>query len=205
MRDLDGSSGTDRLELIGRTAEFELMKSFVGRAFGHGDALLLTGEAGGGKTVLLDAACRIAATEGAQILRAAGVPFEAEVGFAGLNQLFLSLRDRLDTLSELHREALSAALGMGTGPTVGPLVVSTAALALLRDVAEREPVLVVVDDAQWLDRSSAGVLGSSPGGSREAASDCSRQSGIRLTACCCTPACPSTVCRRSTSRPRPSC
>jgi DNA-binding CsgD family transcriptional regulator len=159
MGDLDGSRGTDAPELIGRTAELGLMTSFVGRAFGHGDALLLTGEAGVGKTVLLDAVCRIAATEGARIVRAAGVPFEAEVAFAGLNQLFLSLRDRLDALSELHREALSAALGMGTGPTVGPLVVSTAALALLRDVGEREPVLVVVDDAQWLDRSSAGVLG----------------------------------------------
>ncbi|MBB3086844.1 ATP-binding protein [Geodermatophilus sabuli] len=159
MTDLDGSRGTESLELIGRTAELDLMETFVGRAFGHGDALLLTGEAGVGKTVLLDAACRIAATEGAHVVRSVCVQFEAEVGFAGLNQLFLSLRDRLDRLSELHREALSAALGMGTGRTVGPLVVSTAALALLRDVAQREPVLVVVDDAQWLDRSSARVLG----------------------------------------------
>jgi DNA-binding CsgD family transcriptional regulator len=159
MEDVDLSDGKEPLELIGRTAESGMLESFVRRASDHGDALLLTGGPGVGKTVLLDAACRIAATAGARVLRAAGVQFEAEVSFAGLHQLFLSLHDRLGELPDPHREALSGALGMGTGPTAGPLVVSTAALALLRNTAQREPVFAVVDDAEWLDRSSARVLG----------------------------------------------
>jgi hypothetical protein len=94
-----------------------------------------------------------------RVLRAAGVEFEAEVSFAGLNQLFLQLHDHLDALPELHRDALRVAFGVDTDPVAGRLVVSAAALALLQRASLHVPVQVVVDYLQWLDRSSARVLG----------------------------------------------
>src|SRR4051795_1354445 len=159
VEDVQFSSPRDVLELIGRDSELDLVRSFLLRSADHGGALLFTGEAGVGKSALLDQACSAAAMSGARVLRAAGVEFEAEVSSAGLNQLFLPLHDQLADLPDLHREALTATLGVGAGPAAGRLVVSAAALALLRRAAADGPVLVVVDDLQWLDRSSAQVLG----------------------------------------------
>ncbi|NEM06216.1 helix-turn-helix transcriptional regulator [Geodermatophilus normandii] len=146
-------------DLVGRTADLDLVRSFLDRAAGSGAALLLAGGPGVGKSVLLEEACRRAAAAGGRVLRASGVEFEAEVSFAGLNQLFLPLHGRLTDLPDLHRDALTVALGVGSGPTPGRLVVSAAALALLRLATEQGPLLVAVDDLQWLDRSSASVLG----------------------------------------------
>ncbi|HEX8519153.1 MAG TPA: AAA family ATPase [Pseudonocardia sp.] len=150
----------DAVGLVGRDAELEVLRAFAGRARANGGALLLTGGPGMGKTALLDAACRLARSDGgARVVRATGAQFEAEVAYAGLHQLFLPLHDRLDALADVQREALAVALGTHAGPAAGGLVVSAAALALLREVARRGPLLVVVDDAQWLDRASARVLG----------------------------------------------
>ncbi len=160
MDDVLAATGGDTANLTGRAAELERLGAFVDRASDRGAALLITGGPGVGRSVLLGAACRRAAGAGTRVVRAAGVEFEAEVGYAGLNQLLLSLHDRLDALASPHREALTTALGLDGGHTAGALVVSTAVLALLRDVAAEQPVLVVVDDAQWLDRPSARILGS---------------------------------------------
>jgi DNA-binding CsgD family transcriptional regulator len=150
----------DRLhDLVGRTADLDRVRAFLDRAAGDGAALLLAGGPGAGKSVLLEEACRTAAERGVRVLRASGVEFEAEVSFAGLNQLFLPLHDRLADLPALHRDALTVALGVGSGPPAGRLVVSAAALALLRLGTASGPLLVAVDDLQWLDRSSARVLG----------------------------------------------
>jgi DNA-binding CsgD family transcriptional regulator len=159
MDDVRFASSADALELVGRSPELDLVSAFLARSADHGGALLLTGGAGVGKSVLLEEACRAAAMSGASVLRAAGVEFEAEVSFAGLNQLFLSLHDQLAELPDLHRDALAVTLGVGAGPAASRLVVSSASLALLRHAAREGPVLVVVDDLQWLDRSSAQVLG----------------------------------------------
>ena len=146
-------------ELIGRAADLGLVRSFLARAADHGGALLLTGGPGVGKSALLEDAHRTSAQSGTRLLQAAGVEFEAEVGFAGLNQLFLPMQDLIDGLPGLHRDALTVALGAGAGPTAGPLVLSAAALGLLRQAAGEGPVLVLIDDLQWLDPSSARVLG----------------------------------------------
>ncbi len=146
--------------LVGRDGELELLGSFLGEAAVHGGALLLSGDPGVGKTALLDAAAEQAAAAGTQVVRAAGVEFEADVSFSGLNQALLPLQAEFEQLGAVQREALSVALGFGGGrPPADRLIVSNAALALLREAAAARPLLLVVDDLPWLDRPSAAVLG----------------------------------------------
>lgn len=144
--------------LIGRAEESELISSFLDRAALAGSALLIVGEPGMGKTALLDSAADAAIAAGTRVLRAEGVEFEADVAFSGLNQLLVPLLGQLDGLGEPHRDALTSSLCLGDGPTPGRVVVSNAALGLVWQAAEPSPVLLVVDDLQWLDRSSADVL-----------------------------------------------
>jgi hypothetical protein len=120
---------------------------------------VLFGEPGVGKTVLLDAAAEFASTEGVEVLRAASVEFEADMAFAGLHQVLLPLYESFLELNDVHREALDIALGFGEGPAPDRLVVSNSALKLIRRACAAQPVLVVVDNLQWLDRPSTGVLG----------------------------------------------
>jgi DNA-binding CsgD family transcriptional regulator len=137
----------------------ERIRAFLAAARTDGAALLVTGEPGVGKSVLLNAATETTASAGGmRILRAAGVQFEAETSFSGLNQVLLPLIGELPQLAAVHRNALNVALGFGEGPAPSRLLVSNAALVLLRQAATAEPVLVVVDDLPWLDRASAGVL-----------------------------------------------
>jgi DNA-binding CsgD family transcriptional regulator len=144
--------------LIGRAAEMDRLDAFIAAARTGGGALLVTGEPGVGKTGLLDAAGDAASAAGTRILRAAGVEFEAGTSYSALNQVLLPLLDVLPQLPAVHRDALNVALGFGEGEPPSRLVVSTAALVLLRQAATARPLLVVIDDLPWLDRASAGVL-----------------------------------------------
>jgi DNA-binding CsgD family transcriptional regulator len=146
-------------ELVGRERELERVRSFLARAAADGDAMLLSGEPGVGKTVLLDTAAEEASAAGARLLRAAGAEFGADVAFAGLNQLLPPLREGVGQLGAAHRRAISAVLGIGDEAAGVRLTVFTAVLELLCRAAVDRPLLVVVDDLQWLDRSSAVVLG----------------------------------------------
>ncbi|MGY1779943.1 AAA family ATPase [Geodermatophilus sp. SYSU D01036] len=141
--------------LVGRDAEGGAVRAFLDRAASRGDALVVTGDPGVGRTAVLDAAAGTAAAAGALVLRAAGVGSETEVGSAGLSQLLLPL---LDGPEGPPGTALAAALGARPGPP-GPLAVATAVLALLDRAARGRPVLLVVDDLPELDGSSARVLG----------------------------------------------
>ncbi len=132
--------------------------AFLGAARAGGAALLVTGEPGIGKSELLEAASGEASAAGTRILHAAGVEFEAGTSFSGLNQVLLPVLDALPQLPGVHRQALNVALGFGDGAPPSRLVVSNAALMLLRHAATARPVLVVIDDLPWLDRASAGVL-----------------------------------------------
>lgn len=145
--------------LIGRDKDVEFLRSFVDRSAVGGGALLLSGDAGVGKTVLLDAAAAHATAAGTRLLRAAGAEFEADVSFAALNQVLYPLFDGLQRLSAMHGRALRVALGLSDGSPPGQLVVSNAALALLLQAAAARPLLVIVDDLPWVDRASAVVLG----------------------------------------------
>jgi DNA-binding CsgD family transcriptional regulator len=145
--------------LIGRVTELRLLEAFLSRAASEGEALLVVGEAGVGKTALLDRASSAALAAEARVLRARGIEFEAEMSFSGLNQSLIPLLDFFPLLPRALGEALDVALGLGEGPPPDRLVVSNATLAVLRLAAAEQPLLLVVDDVTWLDRASAGVLG----------------------------------------------
>jgi len=147
-----------RTGIVGRQAELDRIRGFLDVARSDGAALLVSGEPGVGKTELLDAASGMALADGTRILRAAGVEFEAGISFSGLNQVLLPILGGLPQLPEVNREALNVALGFGDGAPPDRLVVSNAALALLREAAAAGPLLLVIDDLPWLDRTSAGVL-----------------------------------------------
>ncbi|MET7511878.1 AAA family ATPase [Streptomyces sp. NPDC005480] len=159
MHDVERASFTSSARLIGRHQDLAFIRSFLHESVIQGAALLLTGEAGVGKTALLDALAEDAAQRGVRVLRAQGVQFEADISYAGLNQLLLPLFDEFRILDAGHRDALNVAVGIGDGPTPDRLLTSTAVLLLLRVISMETPLLVVVDDLPWLDRATTGVLG----------------------------------------------
>ncbi|MBK3566413.1 AAA family ATPase [Streptomyces sp. MBT62] len=144
--------------LVGRDRELELLGSYVDQVVVRGGVLLLSGEPGVGKSVLLDAAARAATAAGVLVLRSAGVEFLADLSFSGLNHVLEPLLPECEGLDPAHREALTVALGAGDGAAVDRLVVYGAVLALLRRAASTRPVLLLVDDLQWIDRASAAAL-----------------------------------------------
>ncbi|MGW5568124.1 AAA family ATPase, partial [Streptomyces tendae] len=116
MDDVDLPPNAASIPLVGREADLAAIRSFFGDSVDRGSALLLTGEAGVGKTVLLDAVEAAAIRRGVCVLRAAGVQFEADIAYAGLNQLLVPLFDDFDSLDPVHRDALKVAVGIGSGP-----------------------------------------------------------------------------------------
>jgi DNA-binding CsgD family transcriptional regulator len=143
--------------LRGRSAErVQLDRLLEAIHAGQSAVLVLRGEAGIGKTALLDYTAERA--EGCRVLRAVGVESEMELPFAGLHQLCAPLLDRLEWLPPPQREALGIAFGLSSGTRPDRFLVGLALLSLLSDAADQEPLLCLLDDAQWLDQSSAQVL-----------------------------------------------
>lgn len=144
--------------LTGRDAECEQLREALAAARGgRSQVLVLRGEAGIGKTVLLDYLAESAPEF--QVIRAAGVESDMELAFAGLQQLCAPVADGIDLLPEPQREALAIAFGMSGGSAPDRFLVGLAVLGLLAGVAARQPVLCLIDDAQWLDQVSAQTLG----------------------------------------------
>jgi DNA-binding CsgD family transcriptional regulator len=146
-----------RLNLRGRRSECQVLDRLLERVrTGESQALVLRGEAGVGKTALLQylveraSECRVA--------RVAGVESEMELAFAGVQQLCGPFLDRLGDLPDPQRVALTTAFGLASGDPPDQFLVGLAVLSLLAEVAEAEPLVCVVDDAQWLDRVSAQLL-----------------------------------------------
>ncbi|MFF0610253.1 helix-turn-helix transcriptional regulator [Nocardia tengchongensis] len=142
--------------LRGREPQQETLEALIdGARAGRSAVLVLRGEAGIGKTALLEFAAGHA--EGLRVLRGAGLEAESELPFAGLQLLLAPALDRLPGLPEPQRAALSAALGLGPGGRE-PMLTGLAVLSLLTEYADGPGLLVVVDDAQWLDRASRDAL-----------------------------------------------
>src|SRR5580765_7517411 len=143
--------------LIGRERERGQLEALLAEArLGRGRALVLRGSAGIGKTVLLDYAVQEAS--GFEVLHYTAVETEAELPFAGMQALLGPLLLRLPEIPEPQAHALRAALALEPSATTNRLAVYAGALSLLGAAAERVPLLVVVDDAHWLDRPSAEAL-----------------------------------------------
>ncbi|OBI87254.1 helix-turn-helix transcriptional regulator [Mycobacterium asiaticum] len=123
---------------------------------GHSGTLVLRGEAGIGKSALLEFAAANAA--GMRLLRTCGVPTEAQLPFAALHTLLLPVLDHNDAIPDRQRAALLGAFGLGPATDEGRFLTSLAVLSLLAETAESGPVLCLVDDAQYLDGPSAEAL-----------------------------------------------
>ncbi|MEV0826895.1 ATP-binding protein [Nonomuraea rubra] len=143
--------------LRGRQAECETLDRLVATVEGgHSSVLVVRGEAGIGKTALLE--YTRAAASGCRIARAAGVESEMELAFGGLHQLCAPFLDDLRRLPQPQRQALETAFGLSTGAPPDRFLVGLAVLSLLADVAAGEPLICLVDDAQWLDLVSVQTL-----------------------------------------------
>jgi len=126
---------------------------------GQSRALALRGDPGMGKTVLLEYLAGRASGAGLRVARAVAVQSEMELAFAGLHQLCAPMLGRAERLPAPQRDALRTAFGMAAGPPPDRFFVGLAVLSLLSEVAGDRPLVVLVDDAQWLDRASAQALG----------------------------------------------
>ena len=144
-------------ELTDRRAECGVLDGLVEAVHaGESRVLVVHGEAGVGKTALLEYLADRASR--CRVLRVVGVQSEMELAFAGLHQLCAPLLDRLRELPGPQQEALRAAFGMSAGPAPERFLVGLASLGLLAEAATEQPVVCLADDAQWLDRASAQVL-----------------------------------------------
>ena len=143
--------------LRGRGSECETLRDLISTVrSGSCQVLVLRGEAGVGKTALLDYVSELAS--GFRSVDVAGVESDMELAFAGLQQLCAPLMDRFDELPEPQREALAVAFGRGVGPTPDRFLVGLAVLSLMAAAANDQPLLCIVDDAQWLDQVSVQTL-----------------------------------------------
>ena len=146
-----------RQELTGRKLECEALDRLLSNArAGTSGVLVLGGDAGMGKSALLDYLVGKAAGFG--VTRASGVESEAELAYAGLHQACAPFLGRLDDLPPPQRDALGTAFGLRPAETPDRFLVGLAVLTLLAGAAEQRPILCIIDDAQWVDRSSLGVL-----------------------------------------------
>ncbi|MEV5827670.1 AAA family ATPase [Spirillospora sp. NPDC052242] len=143
--------------LYGRSAEIDALDEVIARARdGSGGAVLLRGEAGAGKTALLDAA---AARGGAmRVLRTTGVEPESDLAFAALHRLLWPVVDGLDALPVPQRDAVGAALGLSAGGAGDRFLVGAGVFSLLAEAAAPDGLVCAVDDLQWVDRASADAL-----------------------------------------------
>ena len=143
--------------LLGRRRECEVIDDLLATVrTGESRVLVLRGEAGTGKTALLEHLAGSAT--GFRVARAAGVESEMELAYAGLHQLCAPFAERIERLPGPQRDALGTAFGLRSGDAPNRFLVGLAVLGLLSDVAEENPLLWMVDDIQWLDEASSQAL-----------------------------------------------
>lgn len=153
-----GPQGTAS-RLVGREREMRVLDDFLAGPNPRGPILVLRGDPGMGKTMLLHAVSARVETAGTRVLRASGAEFEMELAFSGLHQLLRPLLRHLDCLEPVERSVLAQVLGQAEAARPSRLAISTATLALLDTAAVDSALLLVVDDIHWMDPSSAEILG----------------------------------------------
>ena len=145
--------------IVGRAAEFARLRGLVDLVPPVGQVLLVVGEAGMGKSALLADTAERARAAGMRVLSVTGRESESGLAFAGLHQLLRPVLSSVAGLPGRQARALLGALGLDADPAApDPLLTGVGLLTLLSDLSERSPVLLVVDDAHWLDRSSLEAL-----------------------------------------------
>ena len=146
-----------RSRLLGRRSEREALDRLLSDALaGQSRVTVLRGEAGVGKSALLSYLSEQVA--GWHVMTAVGVESEMELAYSGLHQLCRPILDHLDRLPVPQRQALATVFGQSAGSPPDRFLVGLAALTLFADAAEQQPLLCIVDDAQWLDHASAQIL-----------------------------------------------
>ncbi|MBV9594477.1 MAG: AAA family ATPase, partial [Actinobacteria bacterium] len=157
VRPVGDSVSSGESELLGRRDECAVLDGLLtGARAGRSAVVVLRGEAGIGKTALLEYA--IDSAPDMRVVRAVGVESEMELPFAALHQFCAPVLGRLDRLPVPQHNALKTVFGLSIGPAPDRFLVALAVLSLVSEVARERPVLCVVDDAQWLDRASAQAL-----------------------------------------------
>jgi DNA-binding CsgD family transcriptional regulator len=144
---------------VGRADELAAIRRLAADAHPCGNSLFIRGAPGLGKSALLEVIADELSERGWRVLRTRGVPSERHLPFAGLQRLLRPIMGHASRLFRSQRVALLRAFGLVDGPAPGQFLVALAALDLLAEAAATEPVLVLVDDTQWLDRVTAEVLG----------------------------------------------
>jgi DNA-binding CsgD family transcriptional regulator len=143
---------------LDRTSERDVLDRLLANVRdGQSTVLVIRGEAGIGKTTLLQYAGDHAA--GFRVVQVTGAEAELELPFAGIHQLCVPVLDQLDALPQPQRDALKVALGLASGDVPERFLVGLAVLSLLSAAAEERPLLCLVEDAQWLDAASGMILG----------------------------------------------
>jgi hypothetical protein len=141
-------------ELLGRDRELAALSSIIEAGHERGAVLLMVGEPGIGKSALLAAARAAARAAGYTVLGATGVESEMHLPFGGVHQILAPLMAGLEMLSPVHRDALGTALGLSDGARPDLFLIAEATFDLLRLERREHPVIVIVDDVQWLDPQS---------------------------------------------------
>src|SRR4051812_464361 len=149
--------GAEPRQLLGRQREQAVLERLLETAReGHGGVLVLHGDPGVGKTALLQYAVDTA--NDFRVVRTSGVEGETELDYAALQQLCSPLLALIERLPHPQRDALRVAFGLSSGRPPSPFMVGLAVLGLLSEEAEQQPLLCMVDDAQWLDDASDAAL-----------------------------------------------
>jgi DNA-binding CsgD family transcriptional regulator len=143
--------------LVGRRLERARLDEFVAAVrSGHSRVLVLRGEAGIGKSALLEHLASQA--QGCRVLVGTGVQADTELAFAALHQVLGPLLGRVDRLPPPQRDAMKVAFGLLAAPLPDPFLVALAVLTLLSDAASEQPIICLIDDEQWLDKASVHAL-----------------------------------------------
>ncbi|PYY51962.1 AAA family ATPase [Curtobacterium sp. MCBD17_023] len=144
--------------MIGRSEELATLRSIITQVVTTGQAVIVEGEAGIGKSALISEAVQLTVDAGFRQLRCAGMQSETTAGFASLHELLHPVLGQIHTLPSRQRGALLTAFGFEDGPEPDRLLISLAVLGLLEEIASQQPVVLIVEDLQWLDASTVEAI-----------------------------------------------